>query len=327
MKKYSSKITEKMIREMDKFSDITNLASNMDTIHELTNQMDARQKVINSVASSMEAYSHTRLFDEQFAAITKTMSPAMDFMDKVTSMNLLNDKITEFSRIIPEMSFAAAIPSYSFINNQIESLTKSAINFEKFSFSSELALKSLSAFSYPSEKLEAALNSYNTVLEGYIPNNSFEDTFIEVFRRVRSADNDKVEGKINSVADDLEKEAQNVPITFLSVEFYISLIITLVIFVYSSNSQDKMESNILDKLSKVENTIIEKLTEQLPQQTDYTYYVVLRAVQLKNKPHSKKSATITFLYQNQKTRLIERKGKWIKVEYFNHISGIHESGW
>jgi len=36
---------------------------------------------------------------------------------------------------------------------------------------------------------------------------------------------------------------------------------------------------------------------------------------------------IGVLYPNQTTRLIESRGKWIRIEYFDHIENIHKSGW
>jgi len=50
-------------------------------------------------------------------------------------------------------------------------------------------------------------------------------------------------------------------------------------------------------------------------------------VNLRAKPTTKNSDVLKVLYPNQKVRLVERKKKWIGVEYYNHILDIHENGW
>ena len=55
-------------------------------------------------------------------------------------------------------------------------------------------------------------------------------------------------------------------------------------------------------------------------------YVVLRPVKMRTSPSTKKQNVVAILYQNQTTRLVQRKGKWIKVEFFNYLKGVHEIG-
>ena len=90
---------------------------------------------------------------------------------------------------------------------------------------------------------------------------------------------------------------------------------------------DESEKRILDKINVVQEVVIEKLEEVIISKSDDVYYVVQRPVNLRTKPTTQKNNIINVLYPNQTTILIERKGKWIKVEYFNHITGFHESGW
>ena len=87
------------------------------------------------------------------------------------------------------------------------------------------------------------------------------------------------------------------------------------------------EKRLTEQIINIQTVITEKLEQVLTTQNNHTYYVVLRPVNLRLKPTTRKSKAINVLYPNQTVRLIERKGKWIHIEYFNHTSGIHEHGW
>ena len=319
---------------MDRFSHITRLTSHMDAITKISRQMDAMQKAINPAASFMDKFSHSRLLDQQMAAIGKAIAPNMEFMDKIASMNKLNEQIAAFSRSIPDMSYAAAIPSYSFLDRQIDLLIKSATYFGKFSSASDLALKSMNSFVYPIEKLEAALNSYSTILDRVVPRNSFEDTFKEVLRRVQEADDSDTLGKVESVAEDFEAESQKAQISISSYRFFmdalaiISFILTVMSYMQFDKNPDEGKSDIFEELLQVEERLTNELKDHLVGQPNASYYVALRAVKVMTKPHSRKgSKTIAFLFQNNTVRLVERKGKWVRVEYYDYVTGVHENGW
>lgn len=57
-----------------------------------------------------------------------------------------------------------------------------------------------------------------------------------------------------------------------------------------------------------------------------TYYFVVRPVKLYSGPRTRAQVQGN-LGPNQLTRLVERKGAWIRVEYFDYLEGVHRSGW
>ncbi len=60
---------------------------------------------------------------------------------------------------------------------------------------------------------------------------------------------------------------------------------------------------------------------------DSTYYVVVRFVNLRDKPTTTKSKILEVLYPNLKVKLIERKGEWICIEYYDYVNDSFKRGW
>jgi len=121
------------------------------------------------------------------------------------------------------------------------------------------------------------------------------------------------------------------PQSLLSLEFYLNLLITLIIVVHTQKLATDSENRIVSNLNEGKQYIVEqfdKIIEENSKQNNNIgiFYVVTRTVYLRSKSNTK-STPVTILYPNQKTRLVKRKGKWIHIEYFNHLLGIHQSGW
>jgi hypothetical protein len=176
--------------------------------------------------------------------------------------------------------------------------------------------------------LNRSIDVYRNVFKDSIPATNFEQAYQEVISKVIIAKNDiDVDETLSVVADEIDQDSRIVPNSFLSIEFYINLIIAFIFLLYSMHLSAESENRLAEQMMNAQTVIIEKLEEILTTQNTHTYYVVLRPVNLRLKPTTKKSNVINILCSNQTVRLIERKGKWIKVEYFNHISGVHEHGW
>jgi len=112
----------------------------------------------------------------------------------------------------------------------------------------------------------------------------------------------------------------------LSKEFYLGLILTLFIFWLSQISSMQSEEKMLLTVEQLEQTISQQLYELTLNEREETFYVVIRAVNLRVKP-SNKSEVVSILYPNAKVRLTKRKSKWIRVEYFDYVENVYVSGW
>lgn len=113
----------------------------------------------------------------------------------------------------------------------------------------------------------------------------------------------------------------------LKAEFWISIIFSLILFIASQHFAKMSEDGIQSHMNKLERLIIELPKELMHERDSSTYYVVIRFVNLRSKPSTKKSEILEVLYPNLKVRLIERKSKWIFIEYYDHISDDYKRGW
>ena len=136
-------------------------------------------------------------------------------------------------------------------------------------------------------------------------------------------ENDK---DIVSFAQHIEDKAVKVPKNFLSAEFYISIIFALILFLLSQNATYDSEQNLTKKVQHLEELITELPHTLMPSKDSSTYYVVLNFVHLRQKPSSK-STSLEMLYPNLKVKLLERKGRWIQIQYYDHAINEFKTGW
>ena len=234
--------------------------------------------------------------------------PLEDFRKRMESMRIIiKDPLEDFRKRMESMRII--------IKDPLE-------DFRKRMESMRIIIKD------PLEDFRKSLNIYRDVFQKSIPANNFEEAYTEVISRVViSRTDDDISEALLKTADEVELEIKSTIKNLLSIEFYLNFLIAFLFFVYSMQYSHESEKRIINKINAVQEVIIEKLEEVNIKKADDVYYVVQRPVNLRTKPTTKKSNIIKVLYPNQTTILIERKGKWIKVEYFNHLTGVHESGW
>jgi len=131
---------------------------------------------------------------------------------------------------------------------------------------------------------------------------------------------------LTSVINKVEDEAKKAPKTLLSLEFFVNLLITILVVIYSQKMSARTEAKLMSELASLRDLLISYTVNAGETGHSDTFYVVERTVITRVKPNAK-SAPGKALYPNQKVRLVERKGKWIRVEYYNHLIGVHENGW
>ena len=124
-----------------------------------------------------------------------------------------------------------------------------------------------------------------------------------------------------------EAKVKKAPKGFLSAEFYISLIFSLILLIITQSTANLSEHQISDKIQNLEQIITELPNALMLEHDDSTYYVVVRFVNLRDKPTTKKSKILEVLYPNLKVKLIERKGEWIFIEYYDYVNDLFKRGW
>jgi len=110
----------------------------------------------------------------------------------------------------------------------------------------------------------------------------------------------------------------------------LQILIGLIICAIQMQEGAKTEERVSALILRMQATIIERLEEKkseaAPKRELEIYFIVQRRVKLLSRPKPK-GAVIGQLYPNQMTSLIEKKGKWIYVQYFDYIDGVPKNGW
>ena len=179
-------------------------------------------------------------------------------------------------------------------------------------------------------KYHQITNLYKDIFSESTPATTFEKAYQEVLLRFASAQFsdgcDHSEAAV-IVANEISNQVTTSQPSKLSIEFYLNLIVAFIFLLYSINLSQQSEKRVLQSMTSAQTTIIERIAKLEGPKEIGSYYIVKRTVNLRTKPKTKGSAVINVLYPNQKVRLVSRKGKWIKIEYYNHILNCHESGW
>ena len=186
--------------------------------------------------------------------------------------------------------------------------------------------------------------SFNVPVIEPITNNLMEIQY-QFFLKLHSNAQDSISSE--TLLEEIDQSIEITQSAPLSPGEYASLIGVLlaVLFFFYGQYQDKLvHEEVTNNANKLDNvtTIIQKhenRIEQLTslieefiktqQSTHYNgiFYVVIRSVNLRNKPTTKKSKILSILRPGKEVKLIQRKGKWIKVEYFDYLSEEIAQGW
>lgn len=146
------------------------------------------------------------------------------------------------------------------------------------------------------------------------------------FEEIKGQHPDVIEFAENTIQE-TDTKVKKAPKGFLSAEYYITLIFSLILFVTSQYTANLSEKRVSGQIQHLEEVIATLPSTLMPQNDDSTYYVVVRFVNLRDKPTTKNSKVLEVLYPNLKVRLVERKGKWILVEYYDHVHDSYSRGW
>jgi hypothetical protein len=182
------------------------------------------------------------------------------------------------------------------------------------------------------DELRSNYSTLNNAFGLAISSNLFDSTFYKEFQEIyedigeEDADNvfesiwKAIEKRFGSFSDKIKFEKVRADI------------LTIVVFLIGWQLSIISENNLKNEINQVkahfnrQAELLLKKIDSLSIQNKKTYYIVLRHVNLRENP-STKSPIILVLNPNQRVLLIERKGKWIKVECFDHVNEKKMNGW
>lgn len=151
---------------------------------------------------------------------------------------------------------------------------------------------------------------------------NLSEIYSHVLREYSDVDaSDPIESSINEIEEKASSSR-----TTLSLEFYLNLVLTLIILLIQNSQSTEFNDDLLERLDRLELTIVENYEVATREEQESSFYIVKVNVNFRDGPSTKHKA-LDVLYPNQKVRLIERKQKWIKVEYYDHLEDVHKQGW
>jgi Bacterial SH3 domain len=176
------------------------------------------------------------------------------------------------------------------------------------------------------DRLNRSYTLYREVFRESVPTNSLEEAYLQVVAKViEAASKNDSDEALSVVAGEMKRDASIAPNTLSSIQFYICLFVAFMIFLCQNHLSEESDKKVMAELVYTRTVITEKLDAIMSARANEVYFVVARPVNLRSESTTKNRNVIKMLYPNQIVRLIEERGKWIKVESFT--SGVHESGW
>jgi hypothetical protein len=162
---------------------------------------------------------------------------------------------------------------------------------------------------------------------------NLRDAFRDVIVRIAQAENIRdcdVEQALEQVTCEIQGETTQFFLSRLSLEFYLSILFSILLFIYSQRLSKETEQRIIEKINSINSAIVEKI-ENLPYSNELytaldTIYISRCQVCVRQAPKSR-STVIDSLPRNQKVLLVMRNKKWIKICYFDSSLKVHRIGW
>jgi hypothetical protein len=159
---------------------------------------------------------------------------------------------------------------------------------------------------------------------------SFQEAITEAYneyQRIQTERAVSVEGNhIDSLIGAVEQRVKVAPKTRLSLEFFLSLLVTVFLFVASQNSASDSEERIQQRFVAIEASIAEVSNQLLRFQNDGSFCIVSRAGKLRAAPDGK-SAVVADMPTDLRVEVVDRKGKWVKIEFFSSRKDLMLEGW
>ncbi len=133
------------------------------------------------------------------------------------------------------------------------------------------------------------------------------------------------ENAVDEFIDAIENQAKAAPKSALSLEFYISILFSIILFIASQNLSSKSEEKMNARFDRIE-AYIATLSRQLQATATLDYYIVERSAMLRAASNNR-SVIIAKMPVDLKVELLERNGKWVKVQFFSSKDSVLVDGW
>jgi hypothetical protein len=150
-------------------------------------------------------------------------------------------------------------------------------------------------------------------------------------------DVDDIEANFQHIEKSIIDRIKQTPALRISFEGWLNLLLTLFVFLYSTISSERFQTHLDDRIDSIERLdnrildaqkhIYQALAQHLADsRTGQDVYIVQRKVETKSRP-TMKSQTNGSLMPGEIVMLEDRRGKWIRVTYFDYDDATIVTGW
>lgn len=132
---------------------------------------------------------------------------------------------------------------------------------------------------------------------------------------------DPIQATISSIEEKIKS-----PGTVLNFEFYLSLVLSIILFLMSQSSSEESDELLYQRLDRLEFTLLQNYSAAEREEAGASFYIVKKSVNFRSGP-STKHKIFEVLFPNQKVKLVAKNSRWIEVEYYDHIDDSYKQGW
>jgi len=253
-----------------------------------------------------------RGFDNSFLkSINQQQETLKNSFLSASSLNTFIDGRLRISDLASSQSWSSIARKHSLLNTSV---------FDSFKTTSQILsnLHSVSSVLNNIEQNKLKIQIFKNI----------EDSFSIQLLRGLKYENIDFNDAVEVVEEAFSNKINELPKSWVSFEGMIQLFFAFAFLIYSQSAALDSEDNILERMKELEANLINQISLLIPETEEESkiYYIVKRTVNLRANS-STKSPVLGVLYPNQRVELIERKSKWIYVEYFDNLNGIPRMGW
>jgi hypothetical protein len=125
----------------------------------------------------------------------------------------------------------------------------------------------------------------------------------------------------------LVEAVAKLPVTPATVQFIISTLLTLFLFWLGLRLSAQSENRILERIGDLETEMSEAFESFLPEADAVGVRVVRRATTVLSRPSGRQGGALGMIYPGQLVTVVERRGKWVKIEWTDMSSRSLKAGW
>lgn len=291
-------------------------------------ELDRQNEYLKRLHESFEALQRQAELMQNASGVAAQMMGVSAHIRNITESTALNaiKEITYQRNYWQDIVESPAIKAVELLQRQNEYFRPIISAFNEFQKQERYVNSIIESPAFKTIFISAAdLYNRNKLLD-IVPQTFAAQIITELGDAFNSIEETTADNLVNSIEEIIEEKCKRLKPNRISFEGMLQIWLALILFIYSIHLSNKTEENLTNRLLQAEQRILKSIEGLKPEESKEVYFVVERTVKIRLKP-STKSPVITILHSNQRVSLINSKGKWIYIEYFDYIEGLPKSGW